>query len=82
MIQYPIAHTLEIDIIFVVNVPVLSLHITVVHPSVSTDVNVRTMAFSLAILLVPSAKHLDTKHNNNVLLITIIGESRTSLINC
>ncbi|KAG0592634.1 hypothetical protein KC19_1G269000 [Ceratodon purpureus] len=47
------------DIIFVVNVPVLSLHITVVHPSVSTDVNVRTIAFSLAILLVPSAKHLE-----------------------
>jgi hypothetical protein len=51
------------DIIFVVNVPVLSLHITVVHPSVSTDVRVRTMAFSLAILLVPSAKHLNIKDN-------------------
>lgn len=54
---------MEIDIIFVVKVPVLSLHITVVHPSVSTDVNVRTMAFSLAIRLVPSAKQLDIKEN-------------------
>jgi hypothetical protein len=50
--------TFEIDIIFVVNVPVLSLQITVVQPSVSTDVKVRTIAFNFAILLVPSAKQL------------------------
>lgn len=43
---------------FVVNVPVLSLHITVVHPNVSTDGKDRTIALSLAIFFVPSAKHL------------------------
>lgn len=50
--------TFEMDIIFVVNVPVLSLQITVVQPSVSTEVKVRTIAFNFAILLVPSAKQL------------------------
>ena len=42
----------------VVSVPVLSLHITVVQPSVCTLGNFRTIAFSLAILLVPKAKHV------------------------
>ena len=43
---------------FVVSVPVLSLHITVVQPKVSTDGNERTIAFNLAIFFVPSARHL------------------------
>ena len=53
--------TLETDIILVVNVPVLSLQITVVQPSVSTDGNDRTMAFKRAIFFVPRAKHLNPK---------------------
>lgn len=52
------AHTLDTDIIFVVRVPVLSLHITVVHPKVSTEGKDRTIAFIRAILFVPRAKHL------------------------
>jgi len=39
-------------------VPVLSEHITEVQPSVSTDGRLRTIAFFLAILLVPSAKQV------------------------
>lgn len=50
--------TLETDIMFVVKVPVLSLHITVVHPNVSTEGNDLTIAFKRAILFVPRAKHL------------------------
>ena len=46
------------DIWFVVNVPVLSLQMTLVQPSVSTLGNLRTMAFFFAIFLVPSAKHV------------------------
>lgn len=42
----------------VVKVPVLSLQITVVQPKVSTEGKDLTMAFSRAILFVPSAKHL------------------------
>ncbi len=53
--------TLEIDIMLVVRVPVLSLQMTVVHPSVSTEGSVRTIAFSFAILFVPSAKQLNLK---------------------
>ena len=53
--------TLDTDIILVVNVPVLSLQITVVQPSVSTDGNDRTIAFKRAIFFVPRAKHLDTE---------------------
>ena len=37
----------------VVRVPVLSEHIIEVQPSVSTDSSLRTIAFFLAILLVP-----------------------------
>jgi hypothetical protein len=44
----------------VVRVPVLSLQMTVVHPSVSTEGSVRTIAFSFAILFVPSAKQVVT----------------------
>ena len=36
----------------------MSLQITDVHPSVSTDCNLRTMAFFLAIFLVPSARQV------------------------
>ena len=46
------------DIWLVVSVPVLSLQITDVHPRVSTDCNLRTMAFFLAIFLVPSARQV------------------------
>jgi len=64
--------TLDTDIILVVNVPVLSLQITVVHPSVSTDGNDRTIAFKRAIFFVPRAKHLDTRNiiiylSNNII---------------
>ena len=41
---------------FVVSVPVLSLQMTDVHPNVSTDGRVRTMAFCFAIFRVPSAR--------------------------
>jgi hypothetical protein len=51
--------TFETDIILVVNVPVLSLQITVVQPKVSTDGKDRTMAFNRAIRFVPRAKHLN-----------------------
>lgn len=50
--------TFDTDIILVVRVPVLSLHITVVHPKVSTDGKDLTIAFKRAILLVPRAKQL------------------------
>jgi hypothetical protein len=50
--------TFEIDIMFVVSVPVLSVQMTVVQPKVSTEGRDRTIAFSRAILFVPSAKHL------------------------
>lgn len=50
--------TLETDIMLVVSVPVLSLHITVVQPKVSTEGNDRTIAFNLAIFFVPNARHL------------------------
>mmetsp|Transcript_13157 Transcript_13157/g.43355 ORF Transcript_13157/g.43355 Transcript_13157/m.43355 type:complete len:285 (+) Transcript_13157:1632-2486(+) len=43
---------------FVVSVPVLSLQMTVVQPSVSTLGSLRTMAFFLAILRVPSARQV------------------------
>ena len=38
--------------------PVLSLQMTVVQPSVSTDASLRTMAFFFAILRVPSARQV------------------------
>mmetsp|Transcript_30327 Transcript_30327/g.46416 ORF Transcript_30327/g.46416 Transcript_30327/m.46416 type:complete len:496 (-) Transcript_30327:1178-2665(-) len=41
----------------VVNVPVLSVHITLVQPNVSTLGNRLTMTFRFAILLVPSERH-------------------------
>jgi hypothetical protein len=44
------------DIWLVVKVPVLSEQITEVHPSVSTDCSLRTMAFFLAILRVPRCR--------------------------
>ena len=50
--------TLQTDIWLVVSVPVLSEQITDVQPSVSTDGRLRTMAFFLAILLVPSARQV------------------------
>jgi hypothetical protein len=46
------------DMLFVVSVPVLSEQITDVHPSVSTDCSLRTMAFFFAIFLVPSARQV------------------------
>lgn len=63
--------TFETDIILVVRVPVLSLHITVVQPNVSTDGSDLTIAFSRAILFVPRAKHLlngEEKHDENKLM--------------
>jgi hypothetical protein len=39
-------------------VPVLSEHITLVHPSGSTELNFRTMAPRAAIFVVPSAKQV------------------------
>lgn len=45
--------TLLTDIWFVVSVPVLSEQMTEVHPKVSTDGRLLTIAFFLAILLVP-----------------------------
>ena len=53
-----LTHTLQTDIWFVVNVPVLSEHMTEVQPRVSTDGRLRTIAFFLAIRLVPSARHV------------------------
>lgn len=50
--------TLLTDIWLVVSVPVLSEQITDVQPSVSTDGRLRTMAFFLAILLVPRARQV------------------------
>ena len=44
----------------VVSVPVLSEHITVVHPRVSTAGSVRTMALCCAIFLDPSARQVVT----------------------
>lgn len=49
--------TLHTDIWFVVRVPVLSEQMTEVHPRVSTDGRLLTIAFFLAILRVP-------KHNS------------------
>ena len=46
------------DMLLVVSVPVLSLQMTEVHPSVSTLCSLRTMAFFLAILRVPSARQV------------------------
>lgn len=61
MVAYPTDnHTLRTEIMFVVNVPVLSEQITVVQPSVSTDGNERTIAFCFAIFFVPSAKQVVT----------------------
>lgn len=54
--------TFATDIILVVRVPVLSLQITVVQPSVSTDGKDRTIAFNRAIRFVPRAKHLHLCH--------------------
>ena len=56
----PTTHTRVAVIAFVVNVPVLSLQITDVHPNVSTLGNVLTIAFCFAIFLVPSARHVVT----------------------
>jgi len=44
--------------LLVVNVPVLSEQMTVVHPNVSTLINLLTIALCLAILLVPKAKQV------------------------
>jgi hypothetical protein len=54
--------TFTADILFVVRVPVLSEQITVVLPSVSTLGNDRTMAFFLAISLVPILNVLNDRH--------------------
>ena len=48
--------TLLTDIMLVVSVPVLSEQITEVQPRVSTEGKLRTIAFFLAILLVPKRK--------------------------
>lgn len=56
--MFPYHLTLQTDIWLVVRVPVLSEQITEVQPSVSTDGRLRTMAFFLAILLVPSARQV------------------------
>jgi hypothetical protein len=48
------AWTLATLILLVVRVPVLSEQMTVVAPSVSTDGNDRTIAFFLAIFIVPA----------------------------
>ena len=50
--------TLLTDIWLVVKVPVLSEQITDVHPKVSTDGSERTIAFFLAIRLVPKARQV------------------------
>ena len=50
--------TLLTDIMLVVSVPVLSEQMTEVQPSVSTDGKLLTMAFFLAILLVPRARQV------------------------
>lgn len=50
--------TLHADIWLVVNVPVLSEQMTDVQPSVSTEGKLLTMAFFLAILLVPRARQV------------------------
>ena len=52
--RLPILETLHTDILFVVNVPVLSEQMTLVQPSVSTDNRLLTIAFFLAIRLVPN----------------------------
>ena len=44
--------------LLVVKVPVLSEHITVVHPRVSTDISLLTIALCLAILRVPKARQV------------------------
>mmetsp|Transcript_29202 Transcript_29202/g.100710 ORF Transcript_29202/g.100710 Transcript_29202/m.100710 type:complete len:331 (+) Transcript_29202:2277-3269(+) len=54
----PATTTFMHDIWLVVSVPVLSLQITVVHPSVSTDGSLRTIAFCCTILRVPRAKQV------------------------
>jgi len=46
---------------FVVRVPVLSVQMTDVHPSVSTDGSFRTITFFSAILLVPKLRHRVTE---------------------
>lgn len=56
--------TFETDIILVVKVPVLSLHITVVQPKVSTEGKDLTIALRRAIRLVPRAKHLQAEHES------------------
>lgn len=43
---------------FLVNVPVLSEQITVVHPRVSTEGNLLTIALLYAIFLVPRARQV------------------------
>ena len=53
-------HIFCTHIAFVVKVPVLSEHTTVVHPKVSTDGNDLTIACLFAIFLVPNAKHVVT----------------------
>ena len=50
--------TLQTDIWLVVSVPVLSEQMTEVHPRVSTDGRLRTMAFFLAMRRVPRARHV------------------------
>lgn len=49
---------LTAHISFLVKVPVLSEQITVVHPRVSTEVSLLTIAFYAAIFRVPRAKHV------------------------
>ena len=50
--------TLLTDIMLVVRVPVLSEQMTDVHPRVSTEGKLRTMAFFLAMRLVPRARQV------------------------
>jgi hypothetical protein len=49
---------LQVDILLVVRVPVLSEQITVVDPRVSTEGRDLTMAFFLAIFMVPRARQV------------------------
>mmetsp|Transcript_27319 Transcript_27319/g.76282 ORF Transcript_27319/g.76282 Transcript_27319/m.76282 type:complete len:268 (-) Transcript_27319:936-1739(-) len=58
--RFPILHMVTADIWLVVRVPVLSLQMTEVQPSVSTDGSLRTMAFFFAILRVPRARQAVT----------------------
>lgn len=58
MLSYPNKKKCSTTISLVVSVPVLSEHIIVVQPKVSTDSNFLIIALCLAILLDPSARQV------------------------